>query len=249
MPWRVHKLLRTAAAAELIHSSGEELHFPHLVLRNHLGAIDPFDGRPPMTESTASQRHAVLAKVRTEVSAKLPPEPSPRHLYGPAGQGLELPGGGRVVTKWTATTLGDAFHQTDRAMLLVGAAARDLPQLLAELTQSLLDSTDFVPMTVDLATYPNGPRAPNVMRPFTAWLLNRIEAQYGVEPELGLRWLAEHRLALLIHGYRHRPGPAAEHEAAVIEEFLAAYGIPPVALVGPDAGAAPPAGLHRAQLR
>ncbi|PSL51522.1 NACHT domain-containing protein [Saccharothrix carnea] len=249
VPWRVRRFLRTAAAAELVRSSGEEFHFPHLVLRNHLGAIDPFDGRPPTTESTAAQRQAVLTKVRMQVSAKLLPEPPPRHLYGPTGRGLELPGGGRVVKKWTATTLGDAFYQTDRAMLLVGAAESDLPELLAELTQSLLDSTDLIPMTVNLATYPNGPRATNVVRPFTGWLLDQLEAQYGVEPELGLRWLTEHRLALLIHGYGRRRGPAAADEAAVIEEFLAAYGIPPVVLAGRDTGVPPPAGLHRAELR
>jgi hypothetical protein len=116
-------------------------------------------------------------------------------------------------------------------MALIGRQSVGRSMLLAELARDILESDDtLLPVLVDIATWPDGRRASEVTRPFTGWLLARLTERYGIEPDTALRLIADHRMVLLFDGFDRFTEREERRGYAVMEEFRAAYGNPPVAL-------------------
>ncbi|MFD1149992.1 NACHT domain-containing protein, partial [Saccharothrix hoggarensis] len=239
LPWRLRRFLRDSARRGLVVALDGDFRFLHGVLRDHFRRIDPLDGRPPPEPGSAGadpddrRRRDLLALVREGLRGAEPDVLFPVRLVS---------GDART------TSAHDAFLAAGSALLIVGKPGSGTSTLLRDLAGALLaaaeaDPDEPVPVLLDLPAEPVRGTA-DVVRPFTGWLLSALAERYGVEPGTALRWLADHRLVLLFD----RVDRTARWTPAMLEEFLDAYGHPPVAVAGRDVRFHRPASLRVAEV-
>lgn len=138
-----------------------------------------------------------------------------------------------------------AFDESGRSLLLLGAPGAGKTTQLLDLADRLLADAESgaeqpIPVVVDLASFrsagPAGrwPRqralAPSDRERDTRWLLRSLRREYGLGRQVAERWLAAHRIVLLLDGLDEVPGV---HRAACLRwiNFLQRrYGVPPMAV-------------------
>ncbi|CCH29983.1 NACHT domain-containing protein [Actinosynnema sp. NPDC047251] len=215
LPWRTRRFLRTAAACGLVTADGRAFRFPHLVLRDHLRAVDLVDGRVRGGPS-AESRDQVLERVVRRLGAR--PADCPRLLD--------------LSRRFRVSASPSQELDSSGTRLVVCGPAAETSSVLLEVAhvlaaKAVADDAEPVPVLLDLATWP-GPPIPGVVRPFTAWLLGRLREDYGIDPATGFDWLVDHRLVPVVDGVP----PDRLWYFAMVEEFRHAHGYLPMVVAG-----------------
>jgi hypothetical protein len=132
--------------------------------------------------------------------------------------------------------IATVFDQLQDSMLILGAPGAGKTTLLLDLARMLseqahVDEKKPIPVLIDLAGWSahqsrgrdDDPLDSPYLAGFVRWLLNELDARYGIPPAVGRTWLRRGRLALLLDGLDEIAKPDRDKLAPVLEELRRRY--------------------------
>ena len=134
------------------------------------------------------------------------------------------------------TDIATVFDDLQDSMLILGAPGAGKTTLLLELARTLAeqahtDESKPIPVLVDLAGWTaqpsrkadDDPLDSAALAGFVRWLLDELNARYGIPAAVGRAWLRRGRLALLLDGLDEIAKPIRAKLAPVLEELRRRY--------------------------
>ena len=123
-----------------------------------------------------------------------------------------------------ATTITQAFHNADRALLILGAPGAGKTISLVELANELLtlareNDAQPVPVILNLSSWPEG------QRDISTWAVEEMVAKYQIPRRIGRRWLANDRLLFLLDGLDEMPSDSRADCIVALNHFRHAHGL------------------------
>ncbi|TCO46088.1 NACHT domain-containing protein [Kribbella antiqua] len=132
--------------------------------------------------------------------------------------------------------IASVFDELQDSMLILGAPGAGKTTLLLDLARTLsaqahADVNKPIPVLIDLAGWTaqqsrradDDPLDSANLAGFVRWLLNELNARYGIPPAVGRTWLRRGRLALLLDGLDEIVKADRDKLAPVLEELRRRY--------------------------
>ncbi|MBM7774396.1 energy-coupling factor transporter ATP-binding protein EcfA2 [Actinokineospora baliensis] len=174
LPWRTRRFLREAASHGLLRGGATHT-FPHLLFTEHLAAINPANGLPPLGATARAEAESRWAEAARRVRAIDGVRPA----------------------EDTATALAAIDAAADEVVLLTGFPS----EVLSGLTAALLDRGTVLPLravltVAELKADKEDPFA--VWDPGLAQFTGQWRRRYGVDPLDAVRWLHDGRVVVAV---------------------------------------------------